>query len=125
MSFWDFVWFIVITYCFLAYLMLLFHICGDLYRDSGVGGFAKAMWTLFLIILPFLGIVVYLIARGDGMAQRTVQQFSEAQDAQEAYIRQVAVGATPAEQVAQAKTLLDSGTISTDEFEAMKTRALA
>jgi Phospholipase_D-nuclease N-terminal len=126
MSFWDFVWLLVITYCFVAYLMLLFHVFGDLYRDPETGGFAKAMWTLFLIFLPFLGILVYLIARGKDMAGRTVTQAMQAREAQEAYIRDVAAaGSTPAEQVSQAKTLLDSGTISAEEFEAIKTKALA
>lgn len=128
MSFWDVVWIIVISYCFVAYLMLLFHVFGDLYRDPDTGGFATAMWTLFLIFLPFLGILVYLLARGKGMAHRTVAQAAQAREAQEAYIRDVAAGtspATPAEQVTQARTLLDSGAISADEFAALKTKALA
>jgi UPF0716 family protein affecting phage T7 exclusion len=125
MSFWDFVWIIVITYCFVAYLMLLFHIFGDLYRDPETGGVATFMWTLFLIFLPFLAALVYLVARGKGMAHRTVQQAARAREAQEAYIREVAVGATPTEQMTQAKSLLDSGAISGDEFEALKAKALA
>lgn len=128
MSFWDVVWIIVISYCFVAYLMLLFHVFGDLYRDPDTGGFTKALWTLFLIFLPFLGILVYLLARGKGMAHRTVAQAAQAREAQEAYIRDVAAGtspATPAEQVTQARTLLDSGAISADEFAALKTKALA
>jgi hypothetical protein len=129
MSFWDVIWIIVISYCFIAYLILLFHIFGDLYRDPDTGGFAKAMWTLFLIFLPFLGILVYLIARGKDMTQRTVAQAAQAREAQEAYIRDVAGGSTaattPAEQVSQARALLDSGAISAEEFQALKTKALA
>jgi hypothetical protein len=129
MSFWDVIWIIVISYCFIAYLILLFHIFGDLYRDPDTGGFAKAMWTLFLIFLPFLGILVYLIARGKDMTQRTVAQAAQAREAQEAYIRDVAAGSTagttPAEQVSQARALLDSGAISAEEFQALKTKALA
>lgn len=130
MSFWDVIWIIAITYFFVAYLMLLFHVFGDLYRDPDTGGFTKAMWTLFLIFLPFLGILVYLIARGKDMAHRSVAQAAQAREAQEAYIRDVAAGTTPAattpaEQVTQARELLDSGAISADEFQALKTKALA
>ncbi len=131
MSFWDAVWLIAISYFFIAYLMLLFHVFGDLYRDPDTGGLAKAMWTLFLIFLPFLGILVYLLARGKDMAHRAAAQAAQAREAQEAYIRDVAAagrqdaGTTSAEQVSQARTLLDSGAISAEEFQALKTKALA
>ena len=115
-------------FIFLAWFMGLFFIFGDLFRSRDIGGFAKTLWVLFLIFLPFLGMLVYLIARGNGMTERAVAQHAELQKQQEAYIRSVAAPAGPAnatEEIAKAKGLLDSGTISATEFEQLKTRALA
>src|SRR5829696_9055532 len=108
MSFWDFMWFI-----FISYLMVMFHVIGDIFRDRSTGGFAKAMWILALIFVPVLTLLVYLIAKGRSMAERSMERAREMRETQEAYIREVAATApetrvaTPAEQVAQAKTLLD------------------
>ena len=125
MSFWEFLWIVVITYVFVAYLMLFFHIVGDLIRDPDMGGFGKVVWSLFLIFLPFLSTLVYLIARGRGMAERTFRSQQEQRAAQEAYIRQVAVGTTPTEQISQAKSLLDSGAITPQEYEGLKAKAFS
>jgi hypothetical protein len=125
MSFWEFLWIVVITYVFIAYLMLFFHIIGDLIRDPDLGGFAKIMWSLFLIFLPFLGTLVYLIARGKGMTERSMRSIQQQQAAQEAYIREVAVGTTPTEQISQAKSLLDSGAITQQEYEGLKAKAFS
>ena len=125
MSFWDIVWFIVISFAFVAYLMVMFAIITDLFRDPEASGFAKAAWFLALIVLPFLSSVVYLIMRGKGMGERQVRGAQQLREQQEAYIKQVAGSAGPAEQIAQAKSMLDSGAITPAEFDRLKEKALA
>lgn len=112
-------------FIFIAYLMLLFSIITDLFRDRSLGGFAKAVWFIFLIFIPFLTALIYIIARGNGMAERNVKAAAQAEAATEDYIRNVAGGATPAAQIAHAKELLDSGAITKEEFEALKKKAMA
>ena len=124
MSFWDVVWFILISFALMAYLMVLFSIIGDLFRDREASGFAKAVWMVALIFLPFLTALVYLIARGGGMAERSMRSAESMRQQQDAYIREVAGKATPADQIAQAKALLESGAISEPEFESLKAKAL-
>jgi predicted PurR-regulated permease PerM len=127
MSFWEFFWLIVAAFVFFAYLMMLFSIFADIFRDHELGGWGKALWSLFLIFMPFVGALVYLIARGAGMAQRSATQAQEYQAAQADYIRGLAADAStsPADQVTQAKQLLDSGAITQQEFDAMKAKALS
>ncbi|RYV50100.1 SHOCT domain-containing protein [Pengzhenrongella frigida] len=125
MSFWDIVWFIVISFAFIAYLMVMFSIIADLFRDRETGGFVKALWILALIFLPFLTALIYLIARGGGMAERSAQNARAIQSAQESYIKDVAGTGTSVDQVTKAKALLDAGAISPAEFEALKAKALA
>lgn len=129
MDFWSFFWLLVWSFLFVAYLMVLFHIFGDLFRDEELGGFAKVIWVVVLFVFPFLAALVYLIVRGKGMAERQMQSTSRRMAAQEDYIRSVtaASGSTssPAEQLSQAKALLDSGAITQDEFAAIKSKALA
>lgn len=120
---WDIVvWFFMI-FVFVAYLMALFSIISDLFRDRELGGWAKALWLVFLVFLPFLTALVYLIARGRGMAERSVRQAKDLQAAQDQYIREVAGG--PAQEIQAAKALLDSGAITQAEFDAIKAKALA
>lgn len=121
---WDAIWWFVTAFVFIAYLMALFTIIIDLFRDRKLNGFAKALWFIFLIFLPFLTTVVYLIVRGRGIGERASAQQEESRKAAEGYIRSVsATGA--AEEIATAKSLLDSGTITAAEFEKIKARALA
>jgi hypothetical protein len=124
MSFWNFVWFIIISFAFIAYLMVMFSILADLFRDRTTGGFAKAVWIVALIFLPFLTALVYLISRGEGMSERSARQVQSAQIMQESYIKEIAGTSSPVDQVAKAKALLDSGAISPTEFESLKVRAL-
>ncbi|MGB7817663.1 MAG: PLDc N-terminal domain-containing protein [Ornithinibacter sp.] len=124
-SFWDFFWFMVLSFVFIAFIMLLFHIVVDLMRDDSVSGWGKTFWAIFLIFLPFLGAFVYLIARGSGMAERQLRQAKEYQDQQAEYIRSVAAPADPVNNLAQAKSLLDSGAITQAEFDTIKAKALA
>ncbi len=126
MSFWDIIWFIIISYLFIAYLMLLFNVIRDIFRDQEMSGIAKAVWLVALLFLPLLTLLVYLIARGSGMAKRDYQARQHAQSAQDDYIKSVAGSASsPTAEIEKAKSLLDSGAISQAEFDAIKQKALA
>ncbi len=125
MSFLEVLWLIVISFAFIAYLLALFSIITDLFRDKELSGVLKAIWFVALIVLPPLTAVVYLIARGSGMAERSASSMETMRAAQEGYIREVAGKATPSDQIAQAKALLDQGAISAEEFEGLKAKALA
>ncbi|HJQ87935.1 MAG TPA: SHOCT domain-containing protein [Propionibacteriaceae bacterium] len=125
-SFWDFFWLLVWTFFFVMYLMVLFQIIADLFRDRDLSGWWKALWVIFLIIFPFLAAIIYLIARGRGMAERQAGEMKKAQVATDQYIKSVASqGSSPADQIASAKSLLDSGAITQQEFEQLKAKALA
>nr|WP_312677376.1 SHOCT domain-containing protein [Microbacterium sp.] len=108
----------------MAYLFALFAIIGDLFRDRKLNGWAKAIWIFFLIFFPIITALIYLIARGRGMGERQVAAAQQYKAAHDDYIKQVA-GTSPADQIAQAKSLLDSGAISPAEYEALKAKALA
>ncbi|WP_233571523.1 SHOCT domain-containing protein [Cellulomonas triticagri] len=123
-SFWDWFGLMVWWFVFLTYLVLLWHVCGDLFRDTRLGGWAKAAWIVALIVLPYLSILVYVIARGRGMTARHATAREQARERTEEYIRETA-GRSPADEIARAKALLDSGAISADEFGTLKQRALA
>jgi hypothetical protein len=114
-------------FLFFAWFMCLFWVIGDIFRSKDLGGGAKTLWVLFVIIIPWLGILVYLIARGGGMHDRQVEQAKAMQQAQADYIQSVAKSApaSAAEQIASAKSLLDAGTITPEEFERLKAKALA
>jgi ABC-type multidrug transport system fused ATPase/permease subunit len=122
-NFWDFIWLILSTFVFVAYLLILFQIISDLFRDSELGGGSKALWLIGLIFLPMLTALIYVIARGNGMAKRQRAALERSKSEAENYIRQVA-GKSPAEQIADAKALLDAGTINQEEFAKLKAKAL-
>jgi cytochrome c biogenesis protein CcdA len=125
-SFWDFFWFTLSFFLLMAYLVVLFQILTDLFRDKHVSGWIKAVWVLFLILLPLLTSLVYLIARGQGMAERHHAALQAAQRDADDYIRQAAGTTTsPAEQIHKAKELLDAGAITQQEFDALKAKALS
>ena len=127
MSFWDVVWFIFIAYVFVAYLVLLFSIITDLFRDPDAGGIAKALWMVALIFLPFLTALIYVIVRGKGVAARAQERAVAQRRQQDAYIRDVAgtsAKTSAADQITQARALLDAGAISQGEYEALKSKAL-
>jgi hypothetical protein len=125
MGFWDFLWLLFWSYIFVAYLVLLFHIITDVFRDRDLGGFAKALWMIGLIVFPFLIAFIYLIARGKGMAERQAGAARQAQADTDQYIQSVAGAPSSADQIASAKALLDAGTISQPEFDQLKAKALA
>ena len=117
-SFWFFIWF--------AALMVWFRCILDLFRDSSLSGWAKAGWAVLLIFVPWLGALIYLIARGRSMTERQMAEVANLQAQQREYIQQVAgTSSGPAEQIASAKELLDSGAITQAEFDALKAKALA
>ena len=124
-SSWDFLWHFLIIFAWIAYLLVLFQILGDLFwRDHETSGWIKAVWVIFLIVFPWLTAFVYLIARGKGMAQRSAAAAAAAKQETDAYIRQAA-GRTPAQEIADARALLDAGTITQAEYEALKAKALS
>jgi magnesium-transporting ATPase (P-type) len=112
-------------FLFFAWFMCLFWVLGDIFRSRDLGGGAKTFWILFVIIIPWLGILVYVIARGKGMQERQLDQAKEMQAAQQSYIKSVAGSTSATDQITSAKALLDSGAITQDEFAALKTKALA
>lgn len=121
---WDTIWWFLTIFVFVAYLMALFSIIGDLFRDRKLNGFYKALWLLFLIFVPFLTALAYLIFRGRGMGERAAAPAQAVQDEAGAYIRSVSADATPTDEIARAKALLDSGAIDADEFATLKRAAL-
>jgi hypothetical protein len=123
-NFWDILWLIFSTFAFVAYILILFQIVIDLFRDNELGGGFKALWIIGLIFLPLLTALVYIVARGRGMAERQRATLQRAKSDTEAYIKGVA-GKSPADQIADAKALLDAGTINADEFAKLKAKALA
>jgi len=128
MTFWNDLWQILIwmlwAVVFIGYLFALFAIIGDLFRDRKLNGWWKAVWIAFLIFLPFLTALIYVIARGQGMAERSDRAARDAETAAQSYIREVASN-SPSEEIAAASALLEVGSISQDEFDRLKAKALA
>jgi hypothetical protein len=124
MSFWDIVWFIIISFAFVAYLMVIFSILGDLFRDRDTSGAVKAIWVVCLIFFPFVTALIYLVTRGRSMAERSAHAAVEQRRQQDEYIRDVAGKDSPSEQISKAHALLDQGVISQSEYDALKTKAL-
>jgi hypothetical protein len=125
MSFWDFFWLLIWSYLFVACLVVLFHIAADIFRDRELGGFAKALWIIALIVAPLLVALIYLIARGRGMAERQASRAQQARAETDRYIQYVAAKPSSTDQIASAKALLDDGTITQTEYERLKAKALA
>ena len=124
-TFWDFFWSLIVIFAFIAYLMILFNILADLFwRDHKTSGWIKAVWVLFLIVFPYVTALIYLIARGKGMAERAQQQAQHAKQQTDDYIKHAA-GRSPAQEIADAKALLDAGTISPADFDTLKAKALS
>jgi predicted PurR-regulated permease PerM len=121
-EFGQFLWSLLLIFFMIMYFMILFSVVIDLFRNHQMGGFAKALWIIFLIFIPLISLLVYVIVYGKGMAERQQSAVVQAQQEQDAYIKQVA-GTSPAEQIAQAQQLLNSGAISQDEFDKLKSKA--
>lgn len=120
----NFVWLMIIFFAFVVWFWILISVFGDIFRRRDIGGGMKAIWIIFVVLFWWLGVLIYLIVEHKGMADRSVEQMKAAQEQQAQYIQSVA-GSSPAGQIAQAKTLLDNGTITQAEFDAIKAKALS
>jgi Phospholipase_D-nuclease N-terminal/Short C-terminal domain len=121
----DVMWTMLVFFVWIAWFTLLFRILGDIFSRRDIGGGAKTLWIIFVIILPFLGVFVYLIAENDGMTQRAMERVQAQQAQMDDYVRSVAPSGGAAAEIEKAKGLLDSGAISQSEFDAIKAKALA
>jgi hypothetical protein len=121
----DVVWTMFIFFAWVIWIWFLITILADVFRRRDLSGWGKAGWTIFLIFLPFLGALIYLITQGKAMSERNVEQAQAAQSQTDEYIRSVAERDDPTAQIRRGKELLDSGAITNDEFAALKAKALA
>lgn len=124
-TFGDVMWTMFVFFAWILFFWMLFGVFGDLFGRHDISGWAKAGWTVFVIILPFLGIFVYLISQGRGMGERTQQRAQSQKTQMDDYVRSVASTGSPTEEIAKGKELFDSGAISQAEFDQLKARALA
>ena len=123
-SIWEAIWLVFITFVFISVLMMLFSVIVDLFRDDTTSGWGKAGWIIVLIALPFLGLLIYVIARGKGMADRTVKEQVETKQSFDDYVRTVS-GGGPASELEKANTLHAAGKLSDEEFAQLKAKILA
>ena len=119
----DLFWTILIIFLFVAWIWVLISVVIDVFRND-ISGWAKALWVLFIVFLPILGVLAYLVVHGSDMSQRQMDRATEAQEAQDEYIRDVA-GSTQADELAKLASLRDQGVLSADEYQAQKAKLLA
>jgi hypothetical protein len=120
----DVLWTMILFFCWVAWIWLLIVIISDIFRRD-MSGWGKAAWIVFLIVLPFLGALIYIIANGKEMTERRVRDAAASQQHFDSYVRNVASSGGPAGEIEKAKALLDSGAINQQEFDALKAKALA
>ena len=118
MPLFDVFWTTLMIFCWIAWFMLLFRVYGDEFTRDDIGGWAKTGWVVLTLFMPFLGVFIYLIAQGRGMAERAMARAERQRAAGDAYIRSVAAGAET-EQMAKARDLLQSGAITPEEYQRM------
>ncbi len=118
-------WTMLVFFCFVIWIWLLFTVFADLFRRSDIAGWGKTGWIIFVIVLPYLGVLVYLIAEHNGMTKRNLQQQEAARVQMENYLRSVAGRSDPTQQIAKGEELLKNGSITQPEFEQIKKGALA
>ena len=121
----NILWSMIIFFVWVTWIWMMILILSDVFRRRDLSGWGKAGWTLFLIVLPFLGALIYLIADSDGMAERRAQDVKGQQAQMDDYVRSVAGSGGPAAEIDKAKQLLDSGAINQAEYDALKAKALA
>jgi hypothetical protein len=121
----DVFWTMLVFFAWVSWIMILFRVLGDIFRRQDASGWGKAGWIVFVIVLPFLGVLIYLIANGDEMGKRDVEQSRAARAELDDYVKSVAAPGGAAAEIERAKQLLDSGAISQAEFDAIKAKALA
>jgi Short C-terminal domain/Phospholipase_D-nuclease N-terminal len=123
--FMDVLWSMIIFFFWVIWIWIVITVLIDIFRRHDIGGWAKAAWVVFVVILPWLGVLIYLIVEHDGMRERSMKQAQAEQHALDDYVREAAGGGGSASEIARAKELLDAGTITPEEFEALKAKALA
>lgn len=123
-SFGEAIWLVIVSFLFISYLMMLFSVIVDLFRDRELSGVLKALWAIALIVFPLLTLLVYLVVRGKGMAERSIAQQQAAQQQVDSYIREVAGGGAASE-LKHAADLKASGAITDAEYEVLKAKILA
>ncbi len=121
----DVLWTMLIFFVWVIWFWILITVFADLFRRKDVGGGSKVLWCIFVIILPFLGVFIYLLINHDGMADRSIRQVQASQAQMDAHIQSVAGSGGPAAEIERAKALLDSGAIDQAEFDSIKRKALA
>jgi hypothetical protein len=121
----DVFWSMFLFFIFIAWIWVLIAVIADIFRSHDIGGASKAFWVIFVIIIPWLGVLVYLIARGDGMAQRQMDMAAAQEKAARAYIQDAAGSTSAADELKKLSDLKASGVISDAEFEAQKSKLLA
>ena len=120
----NILWTMIIFFAWVIWIWTVISILGDVFRRHDIGGGTKALWTFFIIFLPFLGVLIYLVSQGQGMSQRSAEQMKQTQKLYEQHIREVAGGGGAASEIANAKALLEAGYITQEEYEALKRKAL-
>jgi hypothetical protein len=118
----EVLWTMILFFCWIAWIWIAITCFVDIFRRHDIGGWGKALWVVFIIAIPFLGVLVYLIAQHDGMRERAIKQAQDQQAAFDQYVKETAGGS--AAEIAKAKDLLDSGAITQEEFDALKAKAL-
>lgn len=121
----DVLWTLIIFFVWIIWFFLLFRVIVDIFRRKDIGGGSKTLWLLFVILLPFLGVFVYLIVNSDEMADRDARQAQASQQQFDSYVKEVAGTGGAAAEIDKAKQLLDSGAITQEEFNSLKAKALA
>ena len=119
----DILWTMVIFFSWVIWIWIVIAVLTDVFRRHDIGGWTKALWTVFVIVLPFLGVLIYLIAQHDGMRDRNEKQTKQQQAAMDDYVKETAGGGSATE-IAKAKELLDSGAITQAEYDTIKSKAL-
>lgn len=122
----DVLWTMLVFFLFIAWIWVLISVIADIFRSDDLSGWAKALWVIFVIIIPWLGVLVYLIARGDSMAQRNVDDAVAAEDARRAYIQDAAGSSgSAADELAKLANLKESGVISDDEYAKLRAKVIS
>jgi len=124
-SFWDAIWTVIVIFAWVVLFWMIITVLADVFRRHDIGGGRKAVWCIFVIFLPLIGVLSYLIVNSQGIAERNMRGIQQQQAQMDAYVRSVASTTGPADQIARAKELLDSGAISQAEYEQIKQKALA
>ena len=124
-TFLEVMWWMLVFFAWVIWFWLLITVFADIFRRHDTSGFSKVLWIVFVIVAPFLGVFIYLIANNEGMAQRNVDKMQAQQAQMDQYVQSVAGSGGPAAEIEKAKGLLDSGAITQAEFDSMKSKALA